>query len=665
MDLLRILDTTPEPPIIDPSHFNLEYDVRNGDYRLITPLSDFQKELIDQIVSLHYSDILKFYERIGQDEKNQLESTQDQVILDSLETLLLNTQLVVNHPYLLITHYMPKSLVTRDISQLLSATSGKFKILGYLMESYIECRNKLYKDKKRRTNGAGSATSSPPETHIVVVSRPGKTVDLLEGFLTSFKVNIRKYHGTKPRDMNRKLHNVTVHLIPSKKEEMNKEMMKELLENRISVCFLFDITCLNNSGQDQDMNDFILALLFNKREARSSPAPMVRLVPINTVDHIAIYFREKSNSNRDSLTRYLKPMIAAIVVLRDRVGVIPSELRPIYATNLSYLNDWLSSLDTDKILDWPLPQLPSIPEFTSLDVEMSLLTEVRYDPEEDQKVNEHDDVELVLRNMVKKQREQQHILYYELKRLVQDYLTNPLKIRNVAFVIGIHNMNDASPLQSRLLTHTLIHQFGVHSMVLRTRNDHLRTFDCITKIRNTDVLTVYQQMSKIADDINVIQRKMNYLDARIGKASKIAKSFEGIFTCLKNEVVSLPVNNSQVTVYSEFYNFQALVKGMRHRKTNLINESTYLKEQIDEAIKSTNDSHQKLEVLHANLRMESMCVSGLNYRPHGKLDKDEELSSLKDEVSRLTCLQEKQSNRIGLILGKINDTHLRARLNKK
>ncbi|ANZ74944.1 BA75_02321T0 [Komagataella pastoris] len=665
MDLLRILDTTPEPPIIDPSHFNLEYDVRNGDYRLITPLSDFQKELIDQIVSLHYSDILKFYERIGQDEKNQLESTQDQVILDSLETLLLNTQLVVNHPYLLITHYMPKSLTTRDISQLLSATSGKFKILGYLMESYIECRSKVFKDKKRRTNGAGNATSPQPETHIVVVSRPGKTVDFLEGFLTSFKVNIRKYHGTKPRDMNRKVHNVTVHLIPSKKKEMNNEMMKELLENPISVCFLFDITCLNNSGQDQDMNDFILALLFNKRETRSSPAPMVRLVPINTVDHIAIYFREKSNSKRDSLTRYLKPVIAAIVVLRDRVGVIPSELRPIYATNLSYLNDWLSSLDTEKILDWPLPQLPSIPKFTSQDVEMSLLTEVRYDPEEDQEVKEHSDLELGLTNTVKKQREQQHILYYELKRLVQDYLTNPLKIRNVAFVIGIHNMNDASSSQSRLLTHTLIHQFGVHSMVLKTKNDHLRTFDCISKIRNTDVLTVYQQMSKIADDINVIQRKVNYSDIRIGRAIKIAKSFEGVYTSLKNEMASLPVHNSLVTEYSEFYNFQALVKHIRHRRTNLKNESSYLKEQIEEAIKSISDSHQRLEVLHDSLRTESRRVSELDYHLHAKLEKDQELCALGDEISRLTCLQEKQSNQMSLILEKLNDTHLRARLNKK
>lgn len=61
MDLLRILDTKPIPTIVDATTLGISGNT-SGDYWLPTTMSLYQKELTDQIVSLHYSDILRYFE---------------------------------------------------------------------------------------------------------------------------------------------------------------------------------------------------------------------------------------------------------------------------------------------------------------------------------------------------------------------------------------------------------------------------------------------------------------------------------------------------------------------------------------------------------------------------------------------------------------------------
>lgn len=152
MDLLKILDGTPEPPIID---LHLKDLNTSGSYELATPMYEFQKELTDQIVSLHYPDILKFCET---DSANDL-------ILKSLEICYQNCILVSIHPYLLIKHYMPKNLTLKDILNKLAETSGKFNVLKDLMNVIIHSNNK--RDK-----------------HIgIVMNNAGKVFDLVEALL--------------------------------------------------------------------------------------------------------------------------------------------------------------------------------------------------------------------------------------------------------------------------------------------------------------------------------------------------------------------------------------------------------------------------------------------------------------------------------------------------
>ena len=77
-----------------------------------TNVADFQKELTDQIVSLHYPDILKYCEL----------NDRREIIIKSLDICLENCQLVSNHPYLLIDHYMPKNLTFKQLPEKLVET---------------------------------------------------------------------------------------------------------------------------------------------------------------------------------------------------------------------------------------------------------------------------------------------------------------------------------------------------------------------------------------------------------------------------------------------------------------------------------------------------------------------------------------------------------------
>lgn len=184
MDLLRILDTKPIPTIVDATTLGISGNT-SGDYWLPTTMSLYQKELTDQIVSLHYSDILRYFET---------SHYKEDVILESMKTMCLNGSLVATHPYLLIDHYMPKSLITRDVPAHLAENSGKFSVLRDLINLVQEY-----------------------ETETAIVCRPGRTMDLLEALLLGNKVHIKRYDGHSIKSKQKANDfSCTVHLFSSK-----------------------------------------------------------------------------------------------------------------------------------------------------------------------------------------------------------------------------------------------------------------------------------------------------------------------------------------------------------------------------------------------------------------------------------------------------------------
>ncbi|SCV05122.1 LANO_0H00518g1_1 [Lachancea nothofagi CBS 11611] len=451
MDLFKILDTVPEPAIVDAHTMGVSGDM-SGDYWLPAPMCLYQKELSEQIVSLHYSDILKYYET---------EDYNTDVVLHSMETMCLNSQYVATHPYLLIDHCVPKSLITKDIPNHLAETSGKFAVLKDLIA--------LIQDYKTET---------------AVVCRSDRTMDLLEALLLGNRVNIKRYSGQsiKTKQKARK-HSCTCHLFPS--DEASIDSINSVLDSTIH----FDLLLCLDPSVDTSMPHIQRILTQNRpTEGPGRVAPIVRLTTINSIDHCELYHGKYL---KPQSREYLAKVTAAVVVLRDVVGTLPPDLRPIYSQNLKYLRDWLE----DPSIPWPLPDIYPIKTYTPMDVEKSLLTEVRYNRVEDTLTQ-------ALNNGRKRGRKPNSsfykdsgaLSYYRMKRLKNDYSTNPLN-QNMAQLTGIASTKNGRAanyhLSGGLLTHKLIQAIGEAYYQLERQSSELEHFRCVEdgQLRRAKVIT--------------------------------------------------------------------------------------------------------------------------------------------------------------------------------
>ncbi|ODV60274.1 Hda3p ASCRUDRAFT_70810 [Ascoidea rubescens DSM 1968] len=657
MDLTKILDTTPEPPIInpiynlvsqndvnhnfhDPNSLNSannainSYTMNNlpdgvfhheNEYWLPTPMADFQKELTDQIVSLHYSDILKYFET----------DDNDQLLIDSLQELYLNSQLVSNHPYLLIKNYMPKSLTSKDIPKKLSETSGKFRILRNLIEIFNgiadQKRNYYYNWKTRKNNlnsfnyfnknseniSSYSTTQSKKsnrshdfERNLIIVARSGETVDLIEALLLGLKVNIKRFTGNYLKDPS-KLKNSIFKKIPNNNNnntniynEMNNingnnlnhynnsnfnENSSRSFNNNLNfvpknLCNVY----LFASSEDQNQNisktqlitffkdkkiDLIISfditfdinlpfvktlrsLNINNNYTQSSVS-IIRLVPINTIEHIALYFRNQYTIRN---TDYLMAVTSAVVVLRGKVGILSPDLKPIYSHNLTYLSDWLLNHSNpnskNNYLYWPLPKMSSIPKFNSLDVEKSLLTEVHYTLDDD--YSDLDDL-LIDENLRKHEKfyfNKNYYFFYNFKRLNKNYLSNPLK-QDLSLLTGINSVNNFKNFSTNL-THKLLQSLNLNYSYYN--NFILNYFDLevsnFKNARQDDLNLAKSEYSKFINDFNHLslrkklninnhKKKLNLSKEKKEKIKKLDEEFSHILNEFdKKEENSMDKENS-------------------------------------------------------------------------------------------------------------------------
>lgn len=444
MNLLRILDSTPEPPIVD-----LEIDKFNesGEYSLSTPVYEFQRELTDQIVSLHYSDILKYCET---NDKTEL-------IVKSLEICIHNCTLVSSHPYLLITHYMPKNLLQRDMALKLAETSGKFNVLKDLVNVICKCCGDS-NGAKLRSSLAGAPNKKTIKSrtereraknhkHIgIVLSHINKLIDLVEAVLignVTSPIKLKRYVGNFLRRDHKKNEpadaDITVHLIPGNYEDIKEDVS----EVKLDLLIKFDDLVSDNLVNELRIQN------------RSSPCNLIKLVPMLSIEHCKIYYQ-----NQEQEPDYLYKLISSIVCLRDQIGILPPDIFPIYNQGLNYLHSFFHKMFEYNVYPtWPLPDLQAIPQFSAIDVEKSLLTEVHfhYTPYDVDNTSNDDDDGFKGKKKTKKHKK----TYYELNRLQLNYITNPLT-NNYDNLIGIfnHNLKNSDVNNLQFLTHKLMMQIN-------------------------------------------------------------------------------------------------------------------------------------------------------------------------------------------------------------
>lgn len=345
MDIGHILDGSPGPSsLAGMDFFNQQQPYQqqqqhrsstqnvDGDYYLPVPMTEFQRQLNEEVISLHYPDIYKLFSN----DTSLLDSPELQ---NSLQSLFINSQLVGTHPYLLVDHYLPPNLLLKDIPNKLSRTSGKFETLVKIIE--------LVRYRKME---------------IAVISRPGKSFDIIEALLLGKMINYKRHSGSNLRPFNKSNTNYsTIHLIPSSQ-----------LDSTYFGSERFDLVLV----LDQTFNIHDPHITSIRSQSRNTPAdingnapklaPVVRLIPYNSAEHITLKFDTISS---DEIV-YTKNVIGSMVVLRNKVGTIPSELKPYYAQGLKLLSPWLDNMTNT----WPLPDLPDIEAYSWPVIRKSLLS---------------------------------------------------------------------------------------------------------------------------------------------------------------------------------------------------------------------------------------------------------------------------------------------------
>lgn len=542
MDLLSILDGTPEPPIVD---LHLEKENNSGDYHLPTPMYEFQKELTDQIVSLHYSDILKYCET---DDTAEL-------IVKSLEICIDNCMLVATHPYLLIEHYMPKNLCLRDIPAKLAETSGKFSVLRDLVNVIVR-----------------NTTLNSPKHVGLVMKNDQRCFDLYEALLLgSFLKHVVRLVGSSiKKDGNkggRRGQGSTIfHLIPHDLENVDPSVR-------------FDTFVILDSYVDTSTKAFANL----RRQHRATEAVVIRLVPMNSIEHTMLHYGKAQD---------LYKLISSIVCLRDQLGNLPPDIFPIYNQNLTYLSHTFFDqlFKRDRLYpSWPLPDLPSIPRFSPTDVERSLLTEVVYHYTPYETENE----------VVPKKKS-----FYESRRLQSDYVTNPLK-NDYSILSGIHTHAIEKPSDSSVLTHKLLLELNASHFELDLAKEEEQSYiDFNGAEREAKVgrrlRDIQAALSSIISDVDHAEQRIHVADRKTEKRKLEVETMKASIAENKQRLEN--ADNEYAANQFKIWNLQNEVKELAKRLHLKSDEHDYMAKEVENCKASIEQSNGQLAGMEEKIK---------------------------------------------------------------
>lgn len=561
MDLFSILDDTPEPPIVD---LHLGEINTLGVYYLATPMFEFQKELTDQIVSLHYPDILKHCET----------NDTTELITKLLEICVANCMLVATHPYLLIQHYMPKNLALRDLAAKLCETSGNFSVLRNLINVIIS-----------------NDSASRPKHVAVVLSLENRLFDIVEALLWSCSgpKTILRYSGnnikkdTGKSRIAKDVSHTTIHLIPADGEYKPENNLDQTM---------FDVILIMDGNVATDSVE--ISTLRNQN--RATPAVAIRLVPIYSIEHCLVHY-----ANQNDNPKYLYKLILSIVCLRDRIGNLMPDILPIYNRHLTFLSHTFFDhvfVGSTHFPAWPLPELPPIPRFSPTDVERSLLTEVvfHYTP--------YDSTEVGTQAKRK--------TFYETKRLQLDYVSNPLK-NDYSTLSGIRP-HQSGPKETRnpsILTHLLLLDLNGKYADLAVVNEELSCYRDFTTRENAHgrrINDIKSVLSNITEDVDHAELRLEVTQRKIARRQQENEDLEASMKEVKDKLQALASDTNTESIKGKFIARQMQIWESKHEVKNAIDR---LK------LKSDEKSYMARELLN--------CEQSIEQLKRGMMELEEEI----------------------------------------
>lgn len=578
------MDGTPEPSAM----LIAQDDVHNrsGDYQLGVPLTAYEKQLADQVISAHYSDILKFYE------------TQDPVMIESLETLYTNSQYAVTHPFLLIDHYLPQNLLLKEIPDRIGRSSGKFEVLGHILDLISTLR-----------------------LQVGLVSRSGKTMDLIEAYILGKKVNYERHSGSLLRPVEELNPNLsTIRLISSERVKNDVPFNDQF---KLDLVLAFDQSFLEIDP------DFFYALrTFN----RQTPAPILRLIPFNSVEHVC--FKVGLGLAKTSKVDFLRRVLAPIVVLRGKVGSPPNDVQFLYRHCLRPLQPWFASLGS--VPDpWPLPDLPEISEYSSVDIEKSLLTEVGVEAPTPKNESESND-------------------YYQVKRLK----------REVDFVpkAGSDSTYDSDYSVSKtksVLTHGLLAKLEHALVELAGKSEEIESFRKVESSRQYQLETALETVAKCMHQISDLESKLQSAERR---EQRLQSDLARTTTLLENATKDLEESRKMIVEglpdvaklaeqATRIHELEAELKKANERVESRVAENDYMRGEYQKASAAAVEAQARItELEHVNAE--------LHKRADGEavrlrlLSFDEERAAKDDQIkelqARLALMDERMKRMVEL-----------------
>lgn len=645
MNLLSILDGTPEPPIID---LHLENINESGEYDLPTPMYEFQKELTDQIVSLHYPDILKYCET----------NDTKELIIKSLEICINNCMLVSTHPYLLINHYMPKNLALKDMSNKLADTSGKFHVLRDLINVII------------KTNSSKNVKNVG-----IVMNNTHRFFDLAEALLLGCTGNksIKRYIGNHVRKESTKANKnnngndksavTNIHLLPHDGEILKHQ--DTLSQTKFEVLIVFD-------GSVDNQSDFFKGL---RNQNRRGEAIVIRLVPMRTIEHCKLYYSKQINEKN-----YLYKLISSIVCLRDQIGNLPPDIFPIYNQGLTYLStNFFESVfksGTRGLMfpAWPLPELPSIPKFSETDVERSLLTEVHFH------YTPYDSADNVI-DYVPVSKKINKVSYYESKRLELDYITNPLR-NDFNRLLGIlsNDVNFKSPnndINKFILTHRLIMQLNNAylnwDLVQEEYIGHLDYNETEKQEKSGRRTKEYNViLSKFGNDIDHAEQRIQLAEKQATKKTQEIDDIKEANAAIEKKISNFVHDNNLLAKkdsvqcienQNEIWKLRSQIKDYLIRIKAKNDEKTYMSKEYSNALTSKDESlHQIEELNESNNHLKRKIHTVLEVEDEKNQEFKKQKSDLLKKIESTKLANEALKKRLGKSLKFLKDTsHLKKR----
>ncbi|KAI5799170.1 hypothetical protein DFH27DRAFT_86565 [Peziza echinospora] len=179
---------------------------------------------------------------------------------------------------------------------------------------------------------------------VAICAQPGKTLDLLELFLRGIKVRCRRTDGFSSRP-------------PLAFDEVNGLVSVALLAtgpdnsrvvgNYASIVIAFDSTFDINEKHVVNYRTHTLEV--------GRLSPVLRLISINTVEHVKLYISPRNNAN------YLNQLMSFVAILRDQAGVLPSSITGNATTDALDMAKSIIRMSEAGGETLQLPEIPALP----------------------------------------------------------------------------------------------------------------------------------------------------------------------------------------------------------------------------------------------------------------------------------------------------------------